>query len=439
MRNQCCQAPCPPVGCPMKLGTMCILYDGIYLPNMQISAGDTLANILLKIDTLAGSDLASVSTSPTDSIHFSGLGTVLNPLTADVQISIDAGNIITLLPDGLYVAAPVIPPQVNIYNSDGELTANRIVDGNSNALAFDEISQFTINANSYYWQNSTTGASIAYDGLSLAINGGGPTGGVSISSGANTSIDIGAAPASNVGIVFPGFPNPGGQFLTTDALGKLTLATVPTPATSNLQQVTTAGNTTTNNMTIAPATNTSGAMTITGTGTGGATFQATSQFGNSAMLRTFPSLSEMRVVNGTTASITVDGATSTITLQNNGSIVFGTLSSSIQYSPGGLIFRDNTAVETNRITADGRMTGTAASTSNQFTTLSQLTAISATIVATSLASTAITQAYMNTNHAAVAIGSSVWFTNLSDDATKVLVVNKTGATTWSSNADLKLT
>lgn len=65
--------------------------------------------------------------------------------------------------------------------------------------------------------------------------------------------------------------------------------------------------------------------------------------------------------------------------------------------------------------------------------------VTSTIVATSIATTAVTQTYMNTNHASAPIGSRILFTNLSDDATKVLVVNKLTATTWSANIDTKLT
>lgn len=561
--------------CVLSLPTRCIIYDGPNTSNIGYIQNMRLTDLLLLIDSKMGGVASGTYMSSSTSVAITGSGISSSPYVPSAIISPQAGNGLSILSDGLYATSP---PSVNIYNSDGILTGNRIIDGSSNSLTFNDISQFTLNANFYSWQNSNTGAGIAYDGFSLALNGGGPTGGVSITSGAGTTIDIGAVPVSNVAIILPGFPNPGGQFLTTDALGKLTLATISIPSTPDLQsvtdvgnettnvivvkgsnnfvghgdglylthvpssgssivsldpdtpfqygslvfstsgvslscqanagigrllsiissgtggamdisaevisisfgdltfasagnspsfnttvigqpatlpnefvtlsqiitptlqQVTTAGNTTTDNMTIAPAVNTSGSMTITGTGTAGGTFLATSQFGNSAVLRTFPTLSEMRVVNGTSSSITVDGATSVINILNSASIVFSSGgSSTIQYSGGGLIFNNNLAAETNRITADGRMTGTAASTSNQFVTLSQLTATAVLIVGTSLASTAIDQAYMNTNHASVPIGNSVWFTNLSDDATKVLIVNKTGATTWSANADTKLT
>lgn len=405
-RIHCCEISCPPVGCPVKPGTVCVLYDGIYLPTMQVSAGDTLTSILIKIDTL----LSTVGVVP------------------NLQSVTDTGNETTNV--------IVVKGSNNFVGHGDGLYLTHVPSNGSSIVSLDPDTPFQYGSLVF----STTGVNLSCQanagiGRLLSITSSG-TGGaidmsaevISISFGDLNFSSSGNSPSFNTTVIGQPATLPN-EFVT--------LSQIITPT---LQQVTTAGNTTTDNMTIAPAVNTSGAMTITGTGTAGGTFLATSQFGNSAVLRTFPTLSEMRVVNGTSSSITVDGAASVINILNNASIVFSSGgSSTIQYSGGGLIFNNNLAAETNRITSDGRMTGTAASTSNQFVTLSQLTTTAVTIVNTSLSSVTIDQAYMNTNHSSLPVGNTVWFINLSDDATKVLVVNKTGATTWSANADTKLT
>lgn len=82
--------------------------------------------------------------------------------------------------------------------------------------------------------------------------------------------------------------------------------------------------------------------------------------------------------------------------------------------------------------------GIPAVSASQFVVLSQLQGYTV-INNTSLASTAVDAAYMNTNYSSLIIGARVMFTNLSDDATKVLAVTKLTASTWSVNADAKLT
>lgn len=51
-------------------------------------------------------EFLSIVTEDTDTIDFSGRGTVLNPLTADVIVSSQSNNLLTALSDGLYVGAP---------------------------------------------------------------------------------------------------------------------------------------------------------------------------------------------------------------------------------------------------------------------------------------------------------------------------------------------
>lgn len=42
-------------GCQVKdLGTKCVIYDGTFLPNLNISPNTSLRDILVKIDTIIG-------------------------------------------------------------------------------------------------------------------------------------------------------------------------------------------------------------------------------------------------------------------------------------------------------------------------------------------------------------------------------------------------
>lgn len=92
----------------------------------------------------------------------------------------------------------------------------------------------------------------------------------------------------------------------------------------------------------------------------------------------------------------------------------------------------------------GKFTGTVeglpAVNPNEFITKQQLTDAtnSFAINSNSIASTSVTNSYMNTNHGSIIIGGRVAFTNLSDDSTKVMIVTKLTASTWSANIDAKL-
>lgn len=79
-----------------------------------------------------------------DSINLSGNGTVENPLIATINISTQAGNIISLLEDGLFATGGIGPgTDTNFANTDLTFTGDRIHDGGNFTLLFQDFTNIT--------------------------------------------------------------------------------------------------------------------------------------------------------------------------------------------------------------------------------------------------------------------------------------------------------
>lgn len=124
----------------------------------------------------------------------------------------------------------------NLYNSDGALSGNRIVDGGTNGLTFNNLSQFNVNSNVYSWFSPSTGAGIASDGLSLNILGStgvSNIGTVIITAGKPedyvTIGHIGGLGTGNSGVRFHNLVNNVAEdsVLTTDASGLVKMKIMP--------------------------------------------------------------------------------------------------------------------------------------------------------------------------------------------------------------------
>lgn len=236
-----CPTCLPPSGCLTKPPGKCVLYSGVYLPFIGVTAGENLDDILGTLNSIlqAGSGgLSSVTTSDSSSISFSGDGTIGNPLSADFT--------------------GTIPPDTNIYNTSGTITAQRLVTGEyGSSLTFSWKDQFGVPDKYILGVNSGGG------GGRVRVLG--PTGSLIIneqdlrigSAGTSTTqaylqinmtdfnFVFGADPTilniKNDGLYLPTTPNL--SSLATDGTGKIIAGTSTTPT---LQQVTTAGNTANN-------------------------------------------------------------------------------------------------------------------------------------------------------------------------------------------------
>lgn len=98
-------------------------------------------------------------------------------------------------------------------------------------------------------------------------------------------------------------------------------------------------------------------------------------------------------------------------------------------------------VPTNTIFSDGRMSGTDALNPDEFVTLSQVSGSlsTTTYVSASIASTTVTEAYMNANYASANTNDKVLFTSLSDAPTQILIITKNNDSTWRASLETKLT
>lgn len=98
-----CTPYCPPQECPSKPKGKCVLYSGVFLPSIDVIAGQTLDEILLKIDSLVGAGNTSVQTLDTPSVELVGNGTSLTPLAANVKLNPSPINVATITTSGLLV------------------------------------------------------------------------------------------------------------------------------------------------------------------------------------------------------------------------------------------------------------------------------------------------------------------------------------------------
>lgn len=108
-----CTTYCPPTECPTKPKGKCVLYGGIYLSSLNVTAGEDLDTILGKINDVITSGGVDIETDNTPSIHLSGDGTPLTPLAANLQLNPDPENIATMTAQGLLVTAAGFTAQFN--------------------------------------------------------------------------------------------------------------------------------------------------------------------------------------------------------------------------------------------------------------------------------------------------------------------------------------
>jgi len=101
--NPCstCSTPNP---CPSYPNTECVVYTGVSLSCTGVKTNDRLNTIITKLDAKICSVIAgdNLYTDNTSSLTLLGGGTQESPLVGNVNISANAGNVITINSDGLY-------------------------------------------------------------------------------------------------------------------------------------------------------------------------------------------------------------------------------------------------------------------------------------------------------------------------------------------------
>jgi hypothetical protein len=342
-----CPTCAPPSGCLTKPPGKCVLYSGVYLPVLNVLAGQNLDDILGKIDDLigsSGSGLTEVSHSNTASITISGLGTVSSPLSAT------------------YIGAT---PNLQQVTNVGASTTNPII---------------VTGASPFFLASGSAGGALA-----ISTTGASATGGAFINTFGNGTASATFNLQTNVGsgtgriyfdltapeVIFnsstPLNISHGGTIKNTFALdGTLSGTDAGAPdqfvtlsqlqaSVSNLQQVTTAGNTTTNDMTIDNP-------------SGGSQFMVHGGFGAFIVARNYTTNNSIELnVRDNGESLLSISATSPDGTTGIANAMIG------RYTD--LKFVDASETATNILYSDGRMSGTDAINADDFVTLGQLSGL----------------------------------------------------------------
>lgn len=98
-----CTPYCPPSECPTKPKGKCVLYGGIYLSTINVTAGEDLDTILGKINDAIETGAIDIETQNTPSIQLVGNGTNSTPLAANLILNPSPSNVAQMTAQGLLV------------------------------------------------------------------------------------------------------------------------------------------------------------------------------------------------------------------------------------------------------------------------------------------------------------------------------------------------
>lgn len=496
--------------CLFTVNSSCVIYDGPstttigYVPNMS------LTSLLLLIDSKFAGGAGSIFFDDSQTVDILGTGTSADPYSANVIISAQPDNAITIEPDGLYVPTVTIGiPNLQQVTDVGNYTTNPIALGGPVTPSLDiflfshttgggpsTIVSFDSTAVRGQLRFEDTGASLTADAGVTIIGSLGTSymAGFDVHLHATNSMIFSTIDGTPTGIpaifqtrvqaepaVQPAdlvrldqLPNVSGFVPNTRTL-TLTNGTAIsiTGGTQDLtaDRIWTINHADTSTITnIGPLTGPTVISAINFDSMGHATSFTTRALtpADISAVNVYNSngtLAGNRTISAAGFSFTISGgsafsfsgtgtealftdATSMGIADGLGNLINATSSFFLISSVADMSISSAAAID---ITAAGGISitdtttflsptnGQPATAPNQYVTLSQLQSTVSTIVSTSIASSSITQAFMNSNHGSTLIGGRVLYNNLSDDATKVLVMTKLTSTTWSVNADTKLT